>query len=210
MIGSLIAFSGVVASFPILRYVLGLKHWKNYTVVAIGFSLYLFLLPFGAKWQIGLLSWLLVTLSLVAIMGALRKKFYHRNLHFFSKLALTVQIGLAVYLLEVWALSRLVGIDLLTWFSIGWAGVLLLTGLETLGWLFLKRTSVEAWRRMVVSLLFAIGVGIIFRFKTLLVFLYMHQEILIFFWAVTIIISTWKHINISDFVRFRKILNKSE
>lgn len=208
-VGMLVAYSGIVAFFPVLRYVIGLKHWKDFSVLSIGLSAYFWVNVFR-HWYLGLASWLSVFLLVMIVMTFVRRKLYKANLHFFAKLALSSQAGLIVYLLSIYLLQIVFGVNLLMWQYVGLSGLTLIAGSETLIYLQLKKGPVEALRRSIITALSALVVGIILRWRTILIFLYAHQELLIIFMGITIVVSTWKHLNISDFARFMKILDKHE
>ena len=208
-VGMLVAYSGVIAFFPILRYVIGLKHWKDFSVLSIGLSAYFWVNVFN-HWYLGLLSWSGVFILTMLAMTFVREKLYKANLHFFAKLALSSQAGLISYLISIYLLQLLFGVNLLNWVYIGLAGLTLVAGAETLVYLQLKKGPVEALRRSVISVVSALLVGILFRWRSLLVFLYLHQELLIIFMGVTVIVSTWRYLNISDYVRFLRILDKHD
>ena len=208
-IGMLIAYSGIIAFFPLLRYVIGLKHWKDYSVIALGLSLYLWVYSFY-HWYIGLGLWIGVFGVVMLITSMVRKYLYGRNLHFFAKLALGSQASLIGYLVFLQVINLIFHVNLLHLWFIAVSGILLIAGTETLGYLQIKRGPVEGLRRGIITAISALLVGVVFRWRTLLVSLYHHQELLIIFMGITIIVSTWRHLNISDWVRFSKILNKKD
>ncbi len=209
-IGLLLSYSGVVAFFPLLRYVIGLKHWKDFSVVALGLSLYLWILPFGKSWDTGIITWFIGFVISMLASTYIRKILYKRNLHFFSKLALASQTSLLFLIVYLSVLSKFFRVIVNSGILFGIASILLLMATETLVYLQIKKGMVEALRRTLISFISAIFVGFIFRWRTLLNFLYWHQEFFIIFVSLTVIISTWRYLNISDFVRFFKILEKRE
>ena len=87
--------------------------------------------------------------------------------------------------------------------------LLIITALDDLTVLKLRKGFVEAFRRITITFLIAILGALIMNLTPWNLYLYTHQETFVIAIAALIITAKWRHINLVDILRFKDIINKT-
>lgn len=194
----------IATLIPFIRYVIGIKHWRNYSTITLGVSAFLFANTFKHG-LMGITIWLyfFIVMQLFALLTYAILK--DKDLHYYARLGIIYSIGTAALLVSAVLLTYVTQFNPLNYNFSTLGLLLLLLPLDDLTLLRLRKSSIEYMRRLFGTALTSLTIAAILLYDKWNTYLYLHQELLIIFLIALAIISQWRQINLSDFLRFKSI-----
>lgn len=195
----------IVSLIAGVRYVIGLRTWKNYPTLALSLSLFL-ILDLGNNVLPSITFWLL---SLGAVIGGgiivklLLKKFI---LNFYARMALVYLGGIIVLMLFIFILN-LFGLisSVANSTQFGISVFLIASTLDELATLQFKKDRQEFLRRMITTITLSLISGFLLWWPWWNSFASKHQELLLAILILDILVASWSFIRITEIIRFKAI-----
>ena len=194
----------IATLIPFIRYVIGIKHWRNYSTITLGLSAFLFASTFK-KGLVGITVWLYFFIIMLLFATLTYAFLKDKDLHYYARLGIIYSIGTAALLVSAILLTKVTQFNPLKYNFSTLGLLLLLLPLDDLTLLRLRKSSIEYIRRLFGTSLTSLIIAAILLYDRWNMYLYLHQEILLIFVISLAIISQWRLINLSDFLRFKSI-----
>ena len=199
----------VLALIPFVRYVIGFKHWRNYSTLSFALSAFLLISTFKNA-TTGIVFWLYFILLAVIFATMTRILLKSARLHYFARIALIYTGGIIGVLTGAVITSKLTPFNPFKFNFSSLSLVLIITALDDLTILQLRKDALETVRRLGTTIILALASAFLFMYKPWIMYLYYHQEIVAVIIAAMIIIGQWKYINLVDILRFKSILDEKQ
>ncbi len=205
--GFIIWFVIMFSAVPFLRYVVGIRHWRNSTAITFAISLWLFLSVFR-RWYIGTAVWLYLFFAGLAFGVAVYKYLRLKPIHYYVKVSLVILGIFMGFFVALWGIYSLLGVVLLRSQEVSASLILLLSTVYEYVVLYSRKGTLEFIRRGVATGL----VGFIWAtsayYDPLLQFISTYQAFFIIGLVVLLvfILARWNYLTVVEFFRFRPIL----
>ena len=196
---------------PVIRYVIGLKHWRTTSVVMFLFSIYLFLTRFR-RWYIGLGVWVYIFLFGFLFGIVAFRYLQYKRMHFYVKSALISLSILLGNLLALLGIRLVSGVSVMANNYVAISVALLFVATYEYLRLYVKRGLLEVMRRAIVTVGIPLTVGALMVSDKVLMFL---GKTWIWWIIATVLVlvaalSKWRFLTITEFLRFRSIVENDK
>ncbi len=199
----------VITLIATTRYIIGFKTWKNYPVIALALSYFLFYGLLNSH-LIALLLWLIFSVSIIGSSVFVRYFARKLKVNYYARMAI-IYLGATITALIVIAIIGKTSVGVLVQDANFTLAVFLIgTTIDELAALQFKKDSQEFLRRSVTTLIISYIAGFICTWAWWNSVLVHHQEILLLTLGLDIVLAFWTSLRLTEIIRFNSIIRNSK
>lgn len=190
-----------------VRYIVGFKTWKIYPPLLLSIAMYLF----NKNAAIGLtfIEWLIITSFVILTTVSTKNFLKNLKINYYARLSVIYLFAVISALISATIITLTINPKFFGYEDNILASVMILATTDSLIQLIFKKDTQETFRRTLTTFILSIIGGTILTYNAWNIF-FAHHYVIIMTLAVffNIIIATWKHLRFTDFIRFKKIVEK--
>jgi hypothetical protein len=199
----------IVSLVAVLRYVVGLKTWKNYPTLALSLAFYLLFISLENV-LLATLYWTLLIASIIGSAIAARHLIRKLKINYYARVSVMYLAATVVTLLFLTLTTQVSSTPAVAYPTFGIAAFLIGTTIDELATLLFKKDMQEFIRRFISTIGISLVSGLLLTWEWWNSFLGRHQEVLAGVLVIDFVVAFWTVIRLTELVRFGSIVKNQK